>query len=165
MHDAEISNRMRANHQEMITVEDSPAISWGLFVRRRNSACPTEKWIREGEEVPDIQAPHGSGARQQRSTNQRQGCASVTHSAYSEREWLVGPREAQWMGRARRGFGPEMVVSAQGGDSPFLLLFFCIFLSFPSLNPNSNFKSRLNFSFPTISNTNPNTMITPIIYL
>jgi hypothetical protein len=80
-------------------------------------------------------------------------------------ERLVGPREAQWMGRARRGFGPEMVVSAEGGDSLFLLLFFCIFLSFPSLNPNSNFKSRLNFSFSTISNTNPNVMITPIIYL
>jgi hypothetical protein len=130
MHDAEISNRMCANHQEMITAEDSPAISRGLFVRRRNSACPTEKQIREGEEVPDIQAPHGSGARQQRSTNQRQGCASVTHSAYSEREWLVGPREAQWMGRARRGFGPEMVVSAQGVIPSFYYYSFVFFFLF-----------------------------------
>jgi hypothetical protein len=130
MHDAEISNRMRANHQEMITAEDSPAISRGLFVRRRNSACPTEKRIREGEEVPDIQAPHGSDARQHRSTNQCQGCASVTHSAYSEREWLVGPREAQWMGRARRGFGPEMVVSAQGVIPSFYYYSFVFFFLF-----------------------------------
>jgi hypothetical protein len=84
-----------------------------------------------------------------------------------EADWLdPHPVSARWerLVGPRRGFGPEMVVSAQGGDSLFLL-FFCIFLSFPSLNPNSNFKSRLNFSFPTISNTNPNMMITPIIYL
>jgi hypothetical protein len=52
------------------------------------------------------------------------------HPVSARWERLVGPREAQWMGRARRGFGPEMVVSAQGVIPSFYYYSFVFFFLF-----------------------------------
>jgi hypothetical protein len=73
-----------------------------------------------------------------------------------------GWRGEVWaMGEISFGLGREIGPKAQ-----FLILFFFSFiLSFPNLKLQFKFKSCLNFSFPNISNKNPNMKITPIIYL
>jgi hypothetical protein len=150
MYDVEISNRMRANHQEMITAEDLPAISRGLFVRRWNSACPTEKWIREGEEVPDIQAPHVSATATRSHTAVEQpsawawcercrgGPTSQTQCAEEGENWMghaVG--KLGKMGRGRRDL-------AHAGLFFVFLFYFQFLLNFQISIPNSNlFKFEL----------------------
>jgi hypothetical protein len=67
----------------------------------------------------------------------------------------------------RSGAWPEVGISTEVRFrwAFFFLCFLFLFLSFPNLKLQFNFKSCLNFNFPNISNKNPNMKITPIIYL
>jgi hypothetical protein len=63
-----------------------------------------------------------------------------------------------WVDRGR--LGPKRML-----EFLFFLFFFPFILYFPNLKLYFKFKSCLNFSFPNISNKNPNMKVTPYIYL